>query len=89
VQTEHSFAAKKSKSAECRTPLHAEPSKELLRKVLPGDSVFGGLKRHGNTKWRPIPLVYLALCWAWAFKKKGTKKKGDGGHFRVCGFPID
>jgi hypothetical protein len=30
------------------------------------------LKRHGNTTWTPLTLVWLALCWAWAGQKYVT-----------------
>jgi hypothetical protein len=46
--------------------------KELLRWLLPSDSIFAGLKLHGNTRWLPIPLVYLVLCWAWAETRQVT-----------------
>ena len=53
-------------SAACRAPSNADQLKDLLRWFLPDAGIFTGLKRHGNTKWLPVPLVCLALCWAWA-----------------------
>lgn len=29
------------------------------------DAMFASLERHGNTSWRFVPLVTMALCWAW------------------------
>ena len=29
------------------------------------DAMFASLSRHGNTKWALVPLVTMALCWAW------------------------
>lgn len=45
---------------------------ELRDWLLPGDKIFAGLKRHGNTEWLPIDLVWLALCWAWEESKNVT-----------------
>jgi Transposase DDE domain len=33
---------------------------------LPGDTPFASLTLHGNTRWKPSALVWLALCWAWS-----------------------
>ena len=33
---------------------------------LPGDAPFASLTLHGNTRWKPAALVWLALCWAWS-----------------------
>lgn len=32
---------------------------------LPDASIFCKLLFHGNSKWKPLCLVWLALCWAW------------------------
>jgi hypothetical protein len=32
--------------------------------LLPDDSIFSQVKFHGNTKWLPRCLVWLALCWS-------------------------
>lgn len=29
------------------------------------DAMFASLSRHGNTTWAFVPLVTMALCWAW------------------------
>jgi len=31
--------------------------------LLPDDAIFSQVKLHGNTKWLPRCLVWLALCW--------------------------
>jgi hypothetical protein len=56
----------KLKAAAARTPSNAKQVNELLRWFLPDPGIFAGLKLHGNTKWLPVPMVCLALCWAWA-----------------------
>lgn len=32
---------------------------------LPCDTIFSDIRLHGNSKWLPLGLVWLALCWAW------------------------
>ena len=32
---------------------------------LVDDAMFASLSRHGNTSWAFVPLVTMALCWAW------------------------
>lgn len=39
---------------------------QLRHWFLPSDAIFSSLKFHGNTKWTPTALVWLALCWAWS-----------------------
>jgi hypothetical protein len=34
--------------------------------LFPNDSIFSILPFHGNSKWTPRALVWLALCWAWS-----------------------
>jgi len=43
--------------------------RKLLQWLLPCDSIFRGLKLHGNTTWLPGTLICLALCWAWSENK--------------------
>jgi hypothetical protein len=38
---------------------------KLRKWLLPNDGIFVALRLHGNTKWTPAALVWLALCWAW------------------------
>ena len=50
-----------------RRPLTNKESLEKLRKwLLPDDSIFSRIQFHGNIKWTPTCLVWLALCWAWS-----------------------
>ena len=39
---------------------------------LADESIFSKLRFHGNTKWVPIRLVWLALCWAWCETRNVT-----------------
>ena len=40
---------------------------QVLREwFLPDEGIFSQIKFHGNIKWSPICLVWLALCWAWS-----------------------
>jgi Transposase DDE domain len=39
---------------------------------LPNGNIFSHLKFHGNTKWLPVGLVWLALCWAWSESRNLT-----------------
>lgn len=45
-------------------------NKDYLNKLrewlLPDASIFSRIKFHGNIKWTPTCLVWLALCWAWS-----------------------
>jgi Transposase DDE domain len=51
-----------------RPPAAAVTNRQSLLRLcswfLPDDAIFAGLKLHGNTKWRPRGLVWLALCWS-------------------------
>jgi Transposase DDE domain len=38
----------------------------LLAWFLPNDDIFAKLRFHGNTKWVPGSLVFLALYWSWS-----------------------
>lgn len=39
---------------------------------LPNDSIFSKLRFHGNSKWVPMGLVWLTLCWAWCETRNVT-----------------
>jgi hypothetical protein len=39
---------------------------------LPDASIFSQLCFHGNSKWTPAYLVWLALCWAWCDARNVT-----------------
>jgi hypothetical protein len=47
-------------------PSNADSLRGLFQWLLPDDAIFSGISFHGNIKWMPIPLVCLALCWAWS-----------------------
>jgi hypothetical protein len=49
-----------------RSLSNAEQLKRLQKWLLPNDRIFASLCPHGNTKWGPTALVWLALCWGWA-----------------------
>jgi hypothetical protein len=38
----------------------------MLQWLLPDDSIFSEIRLHGNTKWVPRCLVYVAILWAWS-----------------------
>jgi hypothetical protein len=50
-------------------------AEQLLRLrdwLLPSGRILVDGNRHGNTKWEPSDLIWLALCWGWAESKKVT-----------------
>lgn len=47
-----------------RVVTNAESLQRLCSWFLPNDGIFASIKLHGNTKWLPRCLVWLALCWA-------------------------
>jgi hypothetical protein len=56
-----------------RENLHA-----LLTWFLPDGSIFSALRCHGNRKWTPVGLVYLALCWSWCETRNVTDAFAEG-----------
>jgi len=56
----------KRQPAAPRVPSNADQVKELLQWFLPTADIFAKLTLHGNTKWLPTALVWLAIGWAWA-----------------------
>ena len=34
--------------------------------LIPDEAIFADLSRHGNTKWSPLNLLWLALLWTWS-----------------------
>src|SRR5438105_9684327 len=55
-----------------RAVSNAQQLKKLQKWLLPSDGIFASLRRHGNSKWTPAALVWLALCWGWAESKNVT-----------------
>ena len=45
---------------------------------LMDDAMFSSLVRHGNTNWKFVPLVTMALCWAWG-GEAGLQERFRGG----------
>jgi Transposase DDE domain len=46
-------------------PTNKQNFQALWLWFLADESIFSQLRFHRNTKWAPIRLVCLALCWAW------------------------
>jgi DDE family transposase len=62
------------KQAEERRRLTNKESFDKLRLwLLPDDGIFSRIKLHGNIKWAPTCLVWLALCWAWSEARNLTE----------------
>ena len=40
--------------------------------LLPDGSIFSTIRFHGNSKWAPVCLVWMALCWAWCESRNVT-----------------
>ena len=56
-----------------KTPATHNQNLQALREwFLPDDSIFSKLQFHGNSKWAPLGLVWLALCWAWCETRNVT-----------------
>jgi hypothetical protein len=56
-----------------KTPGTNKQNLQALREwYLPDDSIFSKLRFHGNSKWTPLGLVWLALCWAWCETRNVT-----------------
>ncbi len=48
-------------------PLTNQESLDQLRTwFLPDERIFSTIRFHGNTKWTPSGLAWLALCWVWS-----------------------
>jgi hypothetical protein len=45
---------------------NVESLNSLRQWLLPDESIFSTIKRHGNIKWTATLLVWLALSWAWS-----------------------
>ena len=70
-----------------RRATHADHFKKTWRWFLPEAGIFAGLKRHGKSSWQPVPLVCLALCWAWEETRNVTDAfEGAATQCRLLGF---
>jgi hypothetical protein len=54
-------------------PTNGESLSALQKWFLPDRGIFAHLKFHGNTRWSPLDLVSLALCWAWSETRNLTE----------------
>jgi hypothetical protein len=66
---------KRAKQSRRQAKIPATNNQDLqaLREwFLPDDSIFSKLRFHGNSKWLPMGLVWLALCWAWCDARNVT-----------------
>ena len=65
--------ARKKAQRQSRQPATNKDCLEKLRKwFLPDDTIFSRITFHGNIKWTPSCLVWLALCWAWSPTRNRT-----------------
>jgi hypothetical protein len=56
-----------------KTPGTNKQNLQALREwFLPDGSIFSKLRFHGNSKWTPLALVWLASCWAWCDARNVT-----------------
>jgi hypothetical protein len=58
---------------QANTPATNNQALQALRKwFLPDGSIFSTIRFHGNSKWTPVCLVWMALCWAWSDARNVT-----------------
>jgi hypothetical protein len=62
--------ARQARPARKQAQMAPRTNNESLQKLrdwfLPDGSIFSKIRFHGNCKWTPLQLVWLALCWAWS-----------------------
>jgi hypothetical protein len=64
-QSQQRANRKRANQAKSRnTKRNKEHLADAFRWLLPDESIFAKIKPHGNTKWLPRCLVFLALLWA-------------------------
>jgi hypothetical protein len=61
---------------------NGERLQELFHWFLSDGRIFSSLRRHGNTSWQPLALVWLALCWGWSESRNLTD--AFAGAVRQC-----
>ena len=49
-----------------KPPATNAESFQILREWFLPDGMFSQMRLHGNIKWAPAYLVWLALCWSWS-----------------------
>lgn len=65
-----SRAGKKQAKRSRKTPATNRQDFQAVREwLLPDGSIFSTIAFHGNSKWLPLSLVWMALCWAWSDKR--------------------
>jgi hypothetical protein len=64
--------AHRSRRQNSASTTNGESLLALLKWFLPDGGIFANLKFHGNTRWSPVSLVWLALCWAWSESRNVT-----------------
>ena len=53
----------------------------MLNWFLPEDSIFSRMKLHGNTKWIPRRLTFMALAWGWSGSRNVTDAWDEAADF--------
>jgi hypothetical protein len=49
----------------------------LQKWFLPNDGIFSKLRFHGNTSWRPVSMIWLAVFWSWSVQPNLTDAFDD------------
>jgi hypothetical protein len=62
--------------------------RELCRWFLPSASIFSALRIHGNTKWKPMGLVWLAIVWSWSDSRALTDALVEAVYSCDCLFGV-
>jgi hypothetical protein len=63
---------KRSRRQAKTLPTNHQHLQALREWFLPDNAIFSKLRFHGNSKWKPVCLVWLALCWAWCDARNVT-----------------
>lgn len=64
--------AKRSRRRAKTSGTNKQNLQSLREWFLPDGSIFSNLRFHGNSKWSPLGLVWLAMCWAWCDARNVT-----------------
>lgn len=63
-------------------PTNADHVRRLREWYLPDESIFSIFRFHGNIKWTPGFLVWMAICWSWCEARYVTDAFTDA--FGMC-----
>jgi hypothetical protein len=74
--------AQRSRRRAKKLPTNQQHLQALREWFLPDGSIFSKLCIHRNSKWTPVGLVWLALCWAWCDARNVTDAFSDA--VRMC-----